>query len=464
MNKKKVFLLIQSGYSARNFILSKFLENPDLEFVLWSDQDYIKQYNIENEFIRLPKYDYRSKINFIQRIKNKAEIYFNVKRTKNENYLSYISGINKSKSLRIKLRNAFSHWIAKFYATEKGIQKLDVPFYKAIRKTEYYKKCKEQLEQSKPDTLFCTHQRASGAIAPVLAARDLGIQTICFIHSWDNVPKGVQLVKAGQYFVWSDYMRAEMLFHYPFINENDILVTGTPQFSVYFQEELKLERNVFLKEFDLDIGKKYILFSGNDKSSSPNDPTYLSLICQSLREINKKNNDIYRILFRPNPIDRNDGFDKTLKENSDIITELKPEWFGAENFLWNQGGPSKKDVALLMNSILHVEIVINVGSTMAIDAAILGKATCWINFEIENEFGWSLRKAYKYIHFKIIEGINPVFWIDSIEEIQPVLEYALENPNKTLEGRKAWIEKVVKLPIEETNKRMWNFIKQTYEV
>jgi len=464
MSKKKVLLLIQSGYSARNFILSGFTDHPDFEFIFWSDQDYIKEYNLDNEYVRLPEFDYQSKANFLRRVKNRAEIYLNVKKTQNKNYLSYLVTLKNKRSLKSKLTATLIHWMAKWYANEKGIQKLDIPFYKATRKTSYYQKCKEQLLSVQPDVVLCTHQRASTAVAPMLAARDLGLKTICFVHSWDNVPKGVQLVKADKYFVWSKYMKNEMLFHYPFFKEDDIYITGTPQFLLYFQKRFRLERNTFLQQFNLDTSKKYILFSGNDRTSSPNDPKYLALVCDALRTINAKENDQYRILFRPNPIDRNNDFDAVLSSCQDIVTELKPSWFGAEKFLWNQGGPSEKDITLLMNSILHVEFVINVGSTMAIDAAILGKATCWINFEVENQFDWSVRRAYNYIHFQIIKGIAPVFWINSIAEIESVLKKALDNPDATLIDRNQWVNKVVQNPIEETNNRMWNYIKSIHEV
>ncbi|MFY0631060.1 MAG: hypothetical protein JXR05_11810 [Flavobacteriaceae bacterium] len=463
MSKQKVLLLIQSGYSARNFILSNFLEDESLDFTFWSDQDYIKEYDIKNELIRLPEHDYHWKINFIQKIKNRAELFFNVKKTKNKNYLSYLIGIYKSNSLRIQLKKFLYTIIARFYANEKGIQNLDKPLYKAVRKTTYYKKCVAQLKDSNPELVLCTHQRASVAIAPMLAARDLGIKTVCFIHSWDNMPKGVQLVKADRYFVWSEYMKKEMQLYYPFINESSIKVTGTPQFMFYVNEKYKVSREDFLNEFNLDTTKKYIVFSGNDKTTSPNDPVYLSDICKSIQELNKVD-DTYRILFRPNPIDRNDGFDAVLQEFSNVVTEIKPNWFGTDVFLWNQGGPNEKDVSLLVNTISHCELMVNMGSTMALDAAILGKPSCYIKYDVPSEYDWSVKRTYQFIHFDIVKQSKPVFWIDDRNNLSKVLKEALSNPEKTLEGREKWIETVTKLPIVETNQRMWDFLKNGDEV
>ena len=242
-NKKEhIFILIQAGYSAKNFILSGFLDNTNALVTFWSDQDYINKYGVNNNLVILPKYTYNRKIDFLKKLKNKAELSFFSKKFNNHNYKSYLSKIERGpSSIKSKIIDFSTFLLSKFYSNKKGIQKLDTPLYNVIRKTAYYKKCKKQLEEAKPTKVFCTHQRATSAIAPMLAAKDLKIPTICFIHSWDNIPKGVQLVKADTYFVWSDYMKQEMLDHYPFIEKYNIVVTGTPQFTMHFQDEYRLD-------------------------------------------------------------------------------------------------------------------------------------------------------------------------------------------------------------------------------
>ena len=463
MSKTKVLLLVQSGYSARNFILSGFTDHPDFEFTFWSDQDYIEQYGIDHRLIKLPEYDYNSRTNFLQKVKNRAELYFNVKRTKNKDYLFYLQGIYKKSSFRKQLKVFLTSLMARRYASAKGIEAIDTPFYKSIRESNYYKKCVEQLQEEQPDIVFCTHQRASVGVAPMLAARDLGIKTICFIHSWDNIPKGVQLIKADEYFVWSDYMKNEMIDHYPFIKPENVKVTGTPQFVCYFDDEYRLTRKDFLSQFDLDTSKEYILFSGNDKTTSPNDPVYLSDVCQAVQQMNQEK-DEYRILFRPNPIDRNEGFDAVLDKYKDVLTEIKPDWFGSEVFLWNKGGPNKKDISLLVNTILHCELIVNMGSTMALDSAILGKPACYINYDVESNYNWSVKRTYRFIHFNMIKDIDPVFWIKDRSDVLNILQHALKNKEEKEAGRQHWIERATQLRIDETIPRMWSFLKEAYEV
>mgnify|MGYP005989499341 CR=1 FL=1 len=462
--EEHIFLLIQAGYSAKNFILSGFLNQEKAKVTLWSDQNYLKKYNINNELVLLPKHTYNRKVNFFKKLKNKSELSYFSKRFKNKNYFSYLSKIeNKKTSLKVKIIDRITSLLSIFYSSEKGIQNLDSPFFKVIRKTNYYKACKKQLEAKKPTIVFCTHQRATAAIAPILAAQDLGIRTICFIHSWDNIPKGLQLVKADEYFVWSDYMKKEMLEHYSFINALKIKVTGTPQFTMHLDNAYRLDRKTFFEMFNLPIQKKYILFSGNDRTTSPNDPIYLNDLAKSVEELNLATNN-YHILFRPNPIDKNEGFRTVLEQYKNIITEIKPEWFGSDKMLWNQGGPNKKDVTLMINTIFHSDLLVTMGSTMAIDAAILNKPSCYINYDVESNFNWSVKMAYNFIHFNIIKDIKPLFWIDERNKFKETIKEALINPNKTKNDREVWINRVTKTPIEETKHRMWNYLIDKHEV
>jgi len=455
--KKKIFVLIQSGYSAKNFILSGFLENADFDFTIWYDQDYISAYNIQASKLKLPNYEYNGKIDFIKKLKNTTELYFFKKLFKNNNYLAYLNISLDKPNIKIKFLNKLTRFLAIFFANKKGIQILDKPFYYFIRKTAYYKSCKIILQSAKPDVVFCTHQRASNAVAPMLAASDLGIKTACFIHSWDNIPKGVLLVKANCYLVWSDYMKQEMLLHYSFLIPSSIKITGTPQFVNYFEPRFRLNRDEFCKLIGVNPNKKYLLFTGNDKTTSPNDPTYLSHLCEAVIKLNNSL-DNYEVLFRPNPIDINESFNSILKKYSNIVTIVKPDWIG-ENLKWNVGGPNEKDIILLINTILHSEVVINMGSTMAVDAAFLNKPTCYIKYDVTNNYHWNIDKIFKFIHFKMIEDIEPVFWINSKDCFLPIIKMALQNPNKFIDGRTKWISKVTTLPIEKTNQRLWNVLK-----
>ena len=156
------------------------------------------------------------------------------------------------------------------------------------RSTKKYEYCRKQLIEHKPDIVFCTNPRPTQAIASILAAQDLGIPTASFIFSWDNLPKATTLIEPDYYFVWSDYMKNELMLYCPYVHPDQIFVTGTPQFESHFDTSLLQSKEDFFKRYNLKLEKKYICFSGDDVVTSPLDQYYLEDLAISVHELNQK--------------------------------------------------------------------------------------------------------------------------------------------------------------------------------
>jgi hypothetical protein len=71
------------------------------------------------------------------------------------------------------------------------------------------------LTQTRPDVIFCTHQRVPAAGLMAAVARKMGIPMVSAIYSWDNLPKSLIALRADYYMVWSNYMKEEMAVYYP---------------------------------------------------------------------------------------------------------------------------------------------------------------------------------------------------------------------------------------------------------
>lgn len=466
---KKVLVILSGGYNVRNFIYSGFLdEKPkDVQVVFWHTFNAIEELK-DSRQETLPEL-VSGKLDWIKRTINIAELYRNYKTTGRKSYLNYIvlpSEKKKAKlSLKIRILKKFFNSLAVFLASERGVKFLNSVKIKYVRKSEAYAVAKKKLLNDKPDFIFFTHQRASDALGVSVAASDLKIKTACFIYSWDNLPKGNLYIEADSYFVWSNYMKKEFMFYYPKMTERNIIVTGSPQFIHYRLDKFSWTREEFCNRFNLNINNKYICFSGNDKTTCPVDPLYLDDIAKAVRELKEETNTAYHILFRPNPIDRNDKFDEVLKENKDIITELSPSWEG-EDIRWNKGLPNYMDMLLLKNTIQHSELIINMGSTMSMDAALLDKPAIYIRYDVPSEYKWTVENTYNFIHFDALKGIDsPVIWLKNQKKVKEVLKNTLISPNKNKQGREQWVKRIINHPIENANKNIWKAIKEyIYEI
>ena len=109
------------------------------------------------------------------------------------------------------------------------------------------------------------------------------------------------------------------------MNAAKILVTGTPQFQVHFDPELRIPEPEFYSRYDLKKNRKYLCFSGDDVTTSPGDQVYLKDVAMAVKDLNRKGHNI-GIIFRRAPVDFSKRYDKILDEFKDIIVPIVPAW------------------------------------------------------------------------------------------------------------------------------------------
>lgn len=361
-------------------------------------------------------------------------------------------------TLKRKIKSGIVKGLVATNKGEKGLQNLRNKMKSFERKGDYYKNSKAVLESENPDLIFCTNQRPVNAIAPLTAAEDLGIPNASFIFSWDNLPKATMVVETDHYFVWSEYMKDELLKYYPKIKETQIHITGSPQFEPHFDRNLILSREEFFKEHGLELTKKYICFSGDDITTSPDDPQYLNDLAEAVKKLNSKGYNL-GIIFRRCPVDFSGRYDKVLKRYIDFIVPIAPKW-EKTGTQWNTILPTKEDLKLQVNTIQHCEAVVNLASSMVFDFAIFGKPCLYLNYDVgkKNNPEWSPGKVYNFVHFRSMPTGEEVFWLNLKEEILVKLEEALKNPKQKAEKALTWFNRINTLPAHKASERIWKYI------
>jgi hypothetical protein len=330
---------------------------------------------------------------------------------------------------------------------------LDTLHARWVEHQSYFKEYLVFLEREKPDVVFCSHQRSEIAVPTMLAARKLGIPTATFIYSWDNLPKGRMAVQADYFLVWSEHMRDEMLHYYPDINEERIFIVGTPQFEHYFNDSIIEKRDVFLSRYGLDPARSVICFSGDDIGTSPHDPDYLEDLASALEQFPADTRP--QILFRRTPTDISGRYESVLKRYPQIVS-VEPAWVNLADNDWTKVIPTDDDVRLLVNTVAHCDLVVNVGSTMALDFAINHKPAIYLAYNPDSwKMGesWSIEDVYRYPHFNHIRQFNPVYWAKSKKQLPPLIKECLINSSGLEPQRQLWVEYLVKTPLDQASER-----------
>lgn len=149
---------------------------------------------------------------------------------------------------------------------DSGILLLEEALQSLVRRRGEVALYRRDLEEWRPDVVFCTHQRPSVVLPVVMAAKELGIPTATFIFSWDNLTsKGRIAAPFDHFLVWSQLMKAELLKYYQDVGEDRVHVVGTPQFDAYGDEGLVVSREEFFARIGADPSRPLICYSGGTR-------------------------------------------------------------------------------------------------------------------------------------------------------------------------------------------------------
>ena len=460
MQNNKIFILLPDGIGLRNFAYSDFQAiglREDFDVVFWNNTPFdltqlgFKEIKILNSKSHPLTETYKN-------ARKQIELNLNIRRTKDSVYDTYRFPFSYATTLKA-IKSGVTQLLSFSHSSKYGLNRIRKKIKEEERKTLYYHQCLETLQKEKPAMVFCTNQRPMTAIAPLLAAQELGIPTATFIFSWDNLPKATMVVETDYYFVWSDLMKKELLFYYSYIKEEQIFVTGTPQFESHFDTRKLRSKIEFFEQNHLDINKKYICYSGDDVTTCPDDPKYLEDVALAIRELNGKGHSL-GIIFRRCPVDFSNRYDKVLNDYQDIISPIAPLWKKIGNG-WNTVLPTQADVDLQMNTIAYTELVVNLGSSMVFDYVAHRKSCAFINYDVafKKISDWSVKKIYNYIHFRSMPNSNAVLWINSPEAIAGIIEKGIATNSLVLESTQRWFEIINQHPPQEASKRIWEGIK-----
>ncbi|MGB8703597.1 MAG: UDP-glycosyltransferase [Gillisia sp.] len=463
--KKKVWILLTDGVGIRNYTQTNFQDKlpfSTLDVTWWNMSGMVLESQHFGKEITVDPAEINKLTPLYSRARKRLELDYWTEEFGDQVYKSYKFPFAYN-NVRNTAKSILNNLIIKKYKGKKGICKLRKKIEELERQTSYYKSCYHQLKEHKPDMVFSTSQRSTKTIAPLLAAKDLGITTASFIYSWDNVPKALLVNEPDFYFVWSDLMKRELLNYYEWIKPEQVLITGTPQFGPHYNRRRLLKRTEFFEKYNLSPEKQYVCYSGDDLTTSPLDHLYLRDLAMAVEELNSSGYNL-AIIFRKAPMDGTERYDPILRKYSQVITSIEPirKSFGSA---WNLLLPMEEDFYLLSNLCEHCEMVVNVCSSMVFDFAIHDKPCVYINYE-QPELRRGIRdigQNYKYVHFRSMPSNDAVAWAESRSGLKAAVKHLLEDPAPTVEEAKEWLKIVAGKDPQKASEAIWEAIDKVSE-
>jgi hypothetical protein len=385
-----------------------------------------------------------------------AQMYWAGTRSMRHNLTQPVRG-----SWRTRASHKAARLIGRMAACPAAIRVLDRVHCRAVDRSAPVMHYRRMFEWIRPSVLFCSHQRPPEVLAPVLAARSLGIPTATFIFSWDNITsKGRIAAPFDYYLVWSELMRKELMRYYPDISPERIHIVGTPQFDPYADPDVLWPREEFFRRVGADPSRRLICYSGGDLGNCPEDPLHVRILMQAIRDGRIRGNP--QVLLRPAPVDDGSRYDPVHKEFPELIVAL-PAWVQTVPAQWSRVIPLPSDVQFLASLTQHADLNINLGSTMTLDFAIHDKPVVNIAFDVASPppFGiplWDFH--YQFEHYTAVVKLGAARFARSADELVEHVNAYLDNPALDADARRRLTELQVGVPIGEASRR----IRETLEL
>jgi hypothetical protein len=328
----------------------------------------------------------------------------------------------EAKTLSLKLKRVAKKLACYPFANRTGLTVLSEAGRLSSRLLGSSEEYMELFKSLRPALVFNgSHVHSRLAVPAVEAAQRLGIPTATFIFSWDNLTSQGRVPPCDYYFVWNDQIRRQLLDIYHSISPDQIFVTGTPQFDLHFKQESYWTREEFCARVGADPARPIVLYTTGMPNHMPGEPVIVERIANVLAEM--KMDPSPQLLVRVYPKDRTARFEALKERRPDILFPEVP---------WEPGWltPKVEDGALLVNTLRHAAIGINVASTISLELCMFDKPVINVAY---NPPGISLDEVsyaryYEFDHYRPVAQSGAVMVARSELEMGEMLQRSFSMP------------------------------------
>lgn len=296
-----------------------------------------------------------------------------------------------------------------------------------------------RLAKSKPDLIISTGPFQFEQPGVFSVAKKLNIPTLAYIPSWDNITtKNRMVYKYDGYLVWNDQIKKELNEFYPHTKNVPVYVVGAAQFDVFYQDRFYQTKEDFCLQQNLDPELPIIVYA----VGSPNFlKEHHGAVNLAKKVAEGKLGDV-QLLIRPHPIHDNTEMKELFDSYQPRVQLQKSSEAGKELAKRTQ---DKRQIIEWVNTFRHADVVVNLSSTVTIDAAIFDKPV--VNLDFDPQPGQADQQLIKDVnhrwnHFKPIAESGGVWLVNDFEELENAVRTYLASPSLHREKRRQIVEYV----------------------
>ena len=260
------------------------------------------------------------------------------------------------------------------------------------------------------------------------------IPILGMVHSWDNITtKGPIYYEFEKVIVWNEFQKNELLKYYNY-SENQIEMVGIPQIDLLINNQ-KYDKKRLFDEIGIDIKTKLISYMTIAPKLCPFDNKIIGLLLKQLNKIKEP----WHFRVRLHPQDRIEHYQE-FKNNSKISFELVSD---RSKRVLDGMSFQKGDIFHYGELLTNSDIVLSVGSTVAIEAVTLGTPFIHLKFDDKlRAFRESVTRFYQYEHMQYVLNFKAYEVAESPKKTIELIQKYLKDPNRLKKEREYAIKKI----------------------
>jgi len=272
---------------------------------------------------------------------------------------------------------------------------------------------------------------------PVLrTARRRGVRAMAVDLSWDNLTnKLFPIRRVDRLAVWNRTMKREAQELHGY-GGGEIDVVGPPQFDRYFNGEPRSSRAEFCRRAGLDPARRILTLTTIPAEAYPRHDVVIDRLLDAMRSGAMA--APCDLLVRVHPRDDLRAYDR-YAGTPRVVVE-KPFRESARAGDGHSVDVTAENTRHLADTLYHSDVVLNVASTIAIEASIFDTPVVNIEFDQDDAearpFLASPLRYYSYTHYQQIVRAGAVRIAKSAGEMVDLVNAYLADPSRDAEGRR----------------------------
>lgn len=270
------------------------------------------------------------------------------------------------------------------------------------------------------------------------AAKKRGLPVVSLVHSWDNIPaRGFFSVKPDKLLVWNRSM-ADQAVSFQNMKYSDIKIVGSPQFEYYRRIGACMQKDQLIERLPLDRGSKIVCYTASAERVFPDEPEFIDELLSVLGRI--KSHSV-KFILRLHPEERKEYYIAKYSKSDNVILDIPNDGFRA-TATSNIG--TKEDIESFVMLMKYSNIVINLGSTVTLDALLFNTPVICPSFNpiLEKEAWNAAHKHYRVTHYEVISASGAVLFPTSVQELERQINFFLDSPLSLSKERKELINRL----------------------